>query len=189
MIETNWYVITGAPSSGKTTLINQLAQQGYSIAHEVARDYIQGLLTNHYTLEDLKRKNSQLQRDILAVALKRERRLKTQQLIFFDRGTVDSLGYFNYYQLEAQHIKHGCERLRYKKIFYCHQLPVVDDHIRVEDTNTAIKIGRSIYRAYVNQGYQMIDLPAVSVEQRVKLILSQIERPTNTDNNEAIQQP
>jgi hypothetical protein len=29
----------------------------------------------------------------------------------------------------------------------------------------------------------------VSVEQRVKLILSQIERPTNTDNNEAIQQP
>lgn len=174
MIETNWYVITGAPSSGKTTLINQLALQGYAIAPEVARDYIEGLLANCYTLETLQQNNRQLQRGILALALKRERQLHTNQLIFFDRGTADSLGYFDYYQLETQQMKHGCERLRYKKIFYCHQLPIVEDQIRVEDNNTALKIGESIYKAYANLGYQLIDVPAVSVEERVKLILSHL---------------
>ena len=63
-----------------------------------------------------------------------------------------------------------------KKIFYCHQLPVIEDHIRVEDNNTAKKIGESIYQAYLNLGYQLIDLPAVSVEERVKLIFSHLER-------------
>jgi predicted ATPase len=175
MIETNWYVITGAPSSGKTTLINLLAQQGYSIAPEVARDYIEGLLAHNYTLEELQRNNRQLQRGILAIALKRERQLPAQQPMFFDRGTADSLGYFDYYKLEIQQMKHGCERLRYKKIFYCHQLPVIEDPIRVEDNNTALKIGESIYKAYSNLGYELIDLPAVTVEERVRLILSHLK--------------
>jgi predicted ATPase len=175
MIVTNWHVITGAPSSGKTTLINQLAQRGYAVAPEIARDYIEGLLANNLTLEDIQKNNKQLQRGILASALKRERRLLASQLMFFDRGTADSLGYFAYYQLETQHIVQACQRLRYKKNFYCHQLPVVPDEIRVEDNTIANKIGEHIYQAYDHLGYQLIELPAVSVEERIKLIEPHID--------------
>lgn len=175
IIQTNWYVITGAPSSGKTTLINQLSQQGYSIAPEVARDYIEGLLANNYTLETIQQNNRQLQRGILAIALKRERRLHPQAPIFFDRGTADSLGYFDYYQLESHHMKQTCQHLRYKKIFYCHQLPLIQDEIRVEDNDTAIKIGESIYKAYLSLGYQLIELPPVSVDERIQLILPHLQ--------------
>ena len=171
MIQTNWYVITGAPSSGKTTLINQLAEQGYAIAPEVARDYIEGLLANNYTLEMIQQNNRQLQRGILALALKRERHLQTQDPIFFDRGTADSLGYFNYYQFEAQHMKQACQHLRYKKIFYCHPLPLEADQIRVENNPMAQQIGKLIYQAYLNLGYQLIELPAVSVNERIKILL------------------
>jgi predicted ATPase len=35
MSETNWYVVTGAPSSGKTTLVRELEKLGYRVVHEV----------------------------------------------------------------------------------------------------------------------------------------------------------
>ncbi|WP_298624564.1 ATP-binding protein [uncultured Legionella sp.] len=175
MIQTNWYVITGAPSSGKTTLINQLASAGYTIAPEVARDYINDLLAANYTLEDISHDNRQLQRGILAVALKRERRLQTNQLIFFDRGTPDSLGYFRYYQLNEEHVVQACQRLRYKKLFYCHQLPMEYDSVRVEDSLSARTIGELIYEAYNKLGYELIELPAVPVQQRIEIILSHLD--------------
>ncbi|KTD34908.1 ATPase [Legionella moravica] len=174
MIQTNWYVITGAPSSGKTTLINQLATSGYTIAPEVARDYIEGLLESNLTLDNIKQDNLRLQRGILAIALKRERRLQTNQLIFFDRGTPDSLGYFRYYNINADQVTHSCQRIRYKKLFYCHQLPLEHDAVRVEDDSSALKIGELIYEAYDHLGYELIELPAVSVEQRMSIILSHL---------------
>lgn len=175
MIQTNWYVIAGAPSSGKTTLINQLATQGFYIAPEVAREYIQLLLANNHTLDDIRNDTKPLQRGILAVALKRERHLQAEQLIFFDRGTVDSIGYFNFHQLDANHIIKSCLHTRYKKIFYCHQLPVINDKVRIEDNSEAKKIGELIYNAYTNLGYELIELPAISVEQRINIILMHIE--------------
>jgi predicted ATPase len=40
-VQTNWHVITGAPSSGKTTLIDQLAAKGFRTVPEGARLYIE----------------------------------------------------------------------------------------------------------------------------------------------------
>ena len=34
-VQTNWHVITGAPCSGKTTLIDQLADKGFHTVPEV----------------------------------------------------------------------------------------------------------------------------------------------------------
>lgn len=175
MIQTNWYVITGAPSSGKTTLINQLSATGFPIAPEVAREYIEYLLSENHTLEDIRHDTHRLQRHILAIALKRERRLEREQLIFFDRGTTDSLGYFNYYRLDASHVTEACQHMRYKKVFYCHPLPIVKDEVRVEDNLTAKKIGELIYESYLHLGYQLIELPAIPVEQRMEIITTHIE--------------
>jgi predicted ATPase len=175
MIQTNWYVITGGPSSGKTTLINYLAQKGFFIAPEIARDYIENLLANNYTLDDLYLKTKQLQRTILALALKRERHLQAEQLILFDRGTIDSLGYFAYYHLDTTKIQHSCQNWHYKKIFYCHQLPLVNDKIRIEDNNAAKKIGELIHKSYVSLGYELIELPAVSIDERMDIILKHLQ--------------
>ncbi len=175
-IQTNWYVITGAPCSGKTTLINQLASAGYIIAPEVARDYINGLLAANYTLDDITHKSYQLQRGILAVVLKRERRLPTDQPIFFDRGTPDSLGYFRYYKINEDQVVRNCQRIRYKKLFYCHPLPIEYDSIRVEDNQSAAQIGQLIYEAYSKLGYELIELPAIPVQQRMDIVLAHLDR-------------
>jgi len=39
-VQTNWHVLTGAASSGKTTLINMLADKGYETVPEIARQFI-----------------------------------------------------------------------------------------------------------------------------------------------------
>lgn len=177
MIQTNWYVITGAPSSGKTTLINRLANMGYQIAPEVARNYIRQLLAhNHnHSLVEVKQDILSLQRKILAIMLERERQLPIDEIIFFDRGTPDSAAYFRYHHLEDAHVNKACQHQRYKKIFYCHGLPVVPDAIRDEDDAGAKKIGELIYQAYIDLDYQLIELPAISIEERMNIILSHID--------------
>jgi len=40
-VQTNWHVITGAPCSGKTTLINQLANLNFQTGLEAARQYFE----------------------------------------------------------------------------------------------------------------------------------------------------
>jgi predicted ATPase len=174
MTKTNWLVITGAPSSGKTTLINCLASIGYRIAPEIARSYIKQLLAYNNTLLQIKQDVTHLQRDILALMLKRERQFPIDEPIFFDRGTPDSLAYFRFHHLEESHVVKACTHWQYKKIFYCHGLPVVHDAIRDEDEMTARKIGEYIYKAYIDLGYQLIELPAISIEKRMDIILDHI---------------
>lgn len=176
MIQTNWCVITGAPSSGKTTLIHHLSQMGYRTAPEVARNYIRHLLIhNHSTLSEIKNNTLDLQRKILTIMLERERQLPAKDPIFFDRGIPDSAAYFRYHHLDDQHVINACRHQRYKRIFYCHGLPVVRDAVRDEDDLAAKRIGELIYDVYIELGYKLIELPAVSVEERMKIILSQMD--------------
>jgi hypothetical protein len=53
-IPTNWHVITGAPCSGKTAVIEALARQGYRIVPEIARSYIESRLACGATLNAIK---------------------------------------------------------------------------------------------------------------------------------------
>lgn len=41
MKKTNWYVATGAPCSGKYTIISELETRGYQVAHEAARAFME----------------------------------------------------------------------------------------------------------------------------------------------------
>ncbi|HAT6977591.1 TPA: ATP-binding protein [Legionella pneumophila] len=176
MIQTNWYVITGGPSSGKTTLINHLAELGYKTAPEIARFYINQLLSHEKkTLQEVKHDIHWLQRKILNIMLRRERNLPKDDLIFFDRGTPDSIGYFRFHHLDEAHVVRACQYLRYKKIFFCHPLPVIPDSIRDEDDLTAKKISDCIYDAYADLNYPVIELPATSIKERLEIILSHID--------------
>lgn len=45
----SYYVLTGGPGTGKTTLLNELGQQGYITVPEVARDIIKHQVLNKGT--------------------------------------------------------------------------------------------------------------------------------------------
>jgi predicted ATPase len=51
-VQTNWHVITGAPCSGKTTLIDQLANQGFQTVPEAARQYFEQEMASGRTIDE-----------------------------------------------------------------------------------------------------------------------------------------
>ena len=90
-METNWYVITGAPSSGKTTLLGHLASLGYEIVPEAARAFIDEEMKSGKTLEEIRTDERVFQRNILCRVEEVENMLDPQQLHFFDRGIPDNI--------------------------------------------------------------------------------------------------
>ena len=117
MSETNWYVITGAPASGKTTLLKSLEELGYRVVHEVARAVIEGDLASGRSLGEIKREVASFERRILDVKVATEATLPRDQVIIFDRGIPDSIAYFKIAGLDHEYAVYGSPRDHYRKVF------------------------------------------------------------------------
>ena len=55
-VQTNWHVIAGAQSCGKTTLIDQLADQGFQTVPEGARLYLEGEMSRGRPIDEIREK-------------------------------------------------------------------------------------------------------------------------------------
>ena len=70
-----------------------------------------------------------------------------------------------------------CKKLQYRKIFLLEKLPFEKDYARIEDVEKAHKLQILLRNAYADLGYNIIDVPAISVEKRLEIILSTINVP------------
>lgn len=170
MKQTQWIVVTGPPSSGKTTLIDALQEKGFITSPEVAREMIVECLKHrtHSKIETF-------QREILAITCRREHFLDIEQRIFFDRGIPDSIAYFNYNHLNPKDAVRAARFRRYQYVFYCEGLPVIQDGVRKESDEAAQVLGQLILDAYRLMEYEPIILPVLSVKDRLELILKNID--------------
>ena len=171
---TNWYVITGAPCSGKTTVINQLEQRGYAVVHEVARAYIDAELAKGKTLEQIKADEWAFERYILISKVKLEAQLKRKDIIFFDRAVPDSIAYYRLCGLDPTEPRQLSRAIRYQKIFLFERLKFLADPVRSEDEKTADRLKYLIEESYQSLGYDLIVVPVGSVEDRTEFILTHL---------------
>lgn len=173
--KTNWCVITGAPSSGKTSVIKELSQRGFAVQDEVARELIELGISNGRRLDDIRKDASALQKNILAVALAREMALDLNQLIFLDRGLPDSLTYFKLAGLDGMEATAISYLFRYSAVFIFDRLPVIKDDVRTEDEALANKIDKMLEEDYKSVGYAPIRVPVIPVAARADFILKHLE--------------
>jgi len=170
MKSTKWYVITGQPSSGKTTIIERLSEKGYRISEEVARRFYLMLLKNQKENQILVDRMV-LQKQILDIELARENCLNPNEVIFFDRAIPDSIAYYRMIGEIPEFVIKAAKRFRYQQIFFLEPLPFEVDGVRQEDAETADILGRYIYDAYVELGYEIVRVPVLPVAERVEYIL------------------
>jgi predicted ATPase len=164
-------VITGAPSSGKTTVINQLSKRGHRVKHEVARAYIDQRLAKGETLEQIKADPLAFERHILQSKVEIEKRLPPEQLIFLDRAIPDSIAYFELEGLDKNEPAGLSRHLRYQNIFLFEGLEFEKDSVRWEDRDQAVRLETLLAKAYSDLGYTITRVPVMSVEARVDFVL------------------
>lgn len=173
-VTTKWCVFSGAPSSGKTSLLSALAAAGMRIVPETARVLIESELAKGAILADLRKDPFKFQTGLLAKKIEVEERLPPEQRLFLDRALPDSVAYFELYGLDSTPVFRSCAQFRYDKIFLFDRLPLEDDHIRVENESAAEFLHKRITEVYLELDYKPIQVPVTSVENRVKFILEQL---------------
>jgi predicted ATPase len=176
MTETNWYVVTGAPSSGKTALVRELEKLGYRVIHEVARGYIERQMEQGRTLEEIRADKRSFEEWILHAKIAIEAVLPKDHVIIFDRAVPDSIAYFEVAGLDAAEAIGKSHRNRYKKVFLLDRLPYEVDHARIEDSQIAARLHQSLEQSYKMVGYQVTRIGVMPLQDRLELVLKEMEK-------------
>src|SRR5271163_948267 len=112
MISTRWCVITGAPCSGKTTVLEALEQVGFKWIPEAARLYIDAELAKGRSIEEIRRDEATFQRGLVATKARIESELAPNGTVFLDRAMPDSLTYYRVARLDPAEVFEISKRFR-----------------------------------------------------------------------------
>lgn len=172
---TNWYVITGGPSSGKSTVIRALKDMGYKTTTELARHYIDLQRMNGRTTQEIRMNQRQFQHKVLNLQVELERRLNPNEEIFFDRALPDEVAYYEYFKLEPdEKLVEYLKNAHYKKIFIMDLLPLDSDYARTEDRQAQIDLHKLIIGVYEKRGEPIVFVPVLPVKERVQFVLDHL---------------
>ena len=119
MEKNNWYVITGGPHSGKTSVIELLEKKGYRAIYESARIYIDEELEKGRTIEQIRKDELEFQKGILDMKIDIEKKQPKDEVIFFDRGIPDSDAYYELCGFKGdKYLEEVMNACSYKKSFF-----------------------------------------------------------------------
>ena len=176
-IATNWCVITGAPSSGKTTVIKELGRFGYKVKHDLVRTYIEDRLESGHSLEDVRGNPERFYRDVVRLNVQAEKKLPTNETIIFDNAVPDNIAYKLINGLEP-----GPELLRvsglfqYARVFVFDRFPVTQDGVRTESEEMASELDRLLEKSYADLGYEVTRVPIMPVKDRVDFLMYELSQ-------------
>ena len=175
MIKNNFYIITGGPGGGKTTLLEHFRLKGYPCVPETARQII----------KDRKSLGLPPRPDPLTFAIEIFRKDWSNYNshidkgpTFFDRSFIDSAWQiFTADKKEYSFIEETYLSNRYnKKVFIAPPWKEIfqTDNERDQSFDEAIEVYEELYEWYTILGYELFVLPKDSIENRAGFILDQI---------------
>ena len=179
-----FFVLTGSPGSGKTTLIDALRDEGYACAEEAGRGIIRdqvaiGGSALHWADQKL----------FAELMLAWEMRSWNQALatigpVFFDRGVPDCIGYLCLCGLPVpDHFRRAAEKFRYNRtVFILPPWPEIygNDTERKQDFAEAVRTFDAVAEAYAGCGYDLVELPRATVGDRIAFIKSRAPAAPST---------
>lgn len=173
-VQTNWHVITGTVSSGKTTLIDQLADRGFQTVPEAGRQYIEREIAKGRKIDEIRENSATLARILKDIMLRNEHGLRLNDAVFLDRAFPDTLAFYRAYGLNPNEILADCFHYRYASVFLLDRFPVKQDGVRTEDDVTADLIDEWLARDYSALGYVVVKVPVLSIQERLAFILERL---------------
>jgi predicted ATPase len=173
--QTNWYVITGGPSSGKTTTVNLLKERGYITTIEHARHFIDTQRLKGKTIEEIRKNQQEFQLRVLDMQIEQENEIAPNILVFLDRAIPDALAYYRFLNLkEDEKLTEALSLVSYKKIFILDCLPLVNDYARNENGDAQKTIHSILTEVYESLPFPVVHVPVLPLEERVDFILKNL---------------
>lgn len=171
-------VFVGGPSSGKTTLINALKNAGHICYPEISREIIKD--AQKQGIDQLF-----LKEPLYFSKLLLQGRIKQYQdalrekasIVFLDRGIPDVLAYMNYIgDAYPKSFSRTCKDYKYTKVFILPPWEAIytSDEERYENYEQALLIYNHLKETYSYFGYNLIEIPKDSIENRVAFVTEQI---------------
>ena len=171
-------VITGGPSTGKSTLIDSLLKAGHSCQKEISRVVTLAARAKgieQFFLEDplafskelLKRRIEQYQKATLM----------NKPIVFFDRSILDILAYLKFsntiHNFNFEEITKHC---KFQQVFITPPWRAIytTDNERHETYDEAQKIHEQLVITYQQFGYSPIEIPFGTPEERMNFILQHV---------------
>lgn len=173
----NWYVLTGGPSTGKTSLIEELSKIGHKTVPEAAREHIDVSYKNGILVEELRKDERKFQEDVALIKERYESELDASENVFFDRGMHDTIAYMAYYGYPVEEwLQKIIDGSSYKKVFLLEPLEVYKkDYARTEDKRFMYEINDLLFEAYDKAGMKPVYVPVGTLEDRLAYVLANLK--------------
>ncbi len=171
-----FFVLTGGPGAGKTTLIEALKARGYATTEEAGRGIIREQSEAGGTALpwiDPERFAERMFEWELRSWRGAERRPGP---VFFDRGLPDTIGYLRLEGVQAPAwMMEQAWRLRYNGCVFIappwHDIYGVDEERR-QSWDVAVRTHDIMAATYTEFGYDLVELPRASIADRADFVLA-----------------
>lgn len=183
MVKNKLIVISGASSGGKSTLLDELSKQGYTIIPEIGRRLVKEQLALNGNIlpweNPLSFCEMLIERSIAAYHEANKLESVKDQIIFFDRSFLEGVCYYQTLNvLGANKYDQFIREFRYYPIIF--MVPpwkeiFCEDDERKKTFENAIEEYERLVKQFPKAGYELVEVPKMSVQERLKFILSYLK--------------
>lgn len=172
-------IITGGPGTGKTSVINYLEVKGFVCVHESGRSIIKHQLKINGSKLPWMDREGYAQEMYLQAICDYLRIQAVNAFSFFDRGIPDVIGYLQLCKLPVpDNIRHSAKTYLYNpKVFITPPWReiYVNDTERKQTFEEAVATYQVMVDVYKLLGYEIVEIPKITVAERADFILSRLE--------------
>jgi predicted ATPase len=174
MLNNNYYILTGAMGSGKSTVINELKDKTFTCIKEPARE----ILAEQRLIDGLgvpdKDPNLFCQLLLSRSIYQYKEMAANNDKIIFDRGIPDCVAYAKYFDLNKAPFISAANTYRYNpSVFFlpAWQEIYVNDEERKMNFDESRDFGEKLKNFYLSLNYQIIEVPKLNPADRVNFIM------------------